>query len=435
MVWPSARDHYLAGVLLVAILFSVPALGQHDAGSFRVPTSADFAGAGYGEFWSARLRLESGDAVVAAYLLDENLYVRSQAGLIYAVQVDTGLLRWVHDLEERFHVDRPPWHVESIAGAGPVVFTLPDRVVFVDRFSGEVVGRVELPVPAVGAAVATMNTLYVGGSDQNLYAIRWSLHCRGPSVTLWRVGLAGMVRGRPVLTFDGDLIVASERGRVYRMGGRDKHLIWAFGVGGAITGGMAVADSAVYVSAADQRFYMLDFDSGRLIEEELLPSGFATAPFSASGFVYQYCENRGIYSFDTQSHRRSLHIPAARSFVAQGSDKIVFVSETGSLIFANSTSGEIVGIIELPRGSVVPANSRDSVIFLCTADGKLICAKPLGFPYLRREQVTAARVELHAPPGSADNEDEGLPSDAGGQGVLDRGNQTDPLRSRLSPGR
>ncbi|MCH8967167.1 MAG: PQQ-binding-like beta-propeller repeat protein [Planctomycetes bacterium] len=385
--------------------------------------------AGYGKFWNVDLNLVGGDRVSRVYLLDENLYIKTRMGIVTAVQADTGLIRWSRSLDDHSFRDRAPTHVSTDHGDGPVVFVTHSKIHVFDRYGGDLIRQIELPLPAGGGAVADACNMYLGGSDGKFYALRW--RCAGDRpLTRWRAAVNGVVASTPMLAHDDRIYFAATGGDVYCVATSNKALLWSYRTEGNISGGVHVDESGVYVASQDHRLYVLDRDDGSPIRSYLLPGPLLETPVVAQRTVYQYCQHEGLFAFDVDTRKTLWHKPEARKFVARAAESLVLMSETGDLSIVDNESGALRHTIDLPEDALVATNSRDATLFVLTPAGRLLCARPLGYPYLRRERMTAARARLHHGPRwrQADSP-ENHASSAHDPGSTDDDWTADPLRS------
>jgi len=378
-------------------LFSIPSR----AADGELLLSDALVQVGYERFWEGRIELGGGDKVAAADLVDQNLYVRTQAGLIYAVQADTGLLRWGTAVGDYAHFGRRPTHVDTDTGDGPLLLVTNTQILALNRFSGEETQRIDLPFVAGGGAVADESGVYLGGADGKVYALRWLDRSSRLPLVRWRVGVAGMVMTEPALTADGLLYFVSDGGVVYCTRTQDKALEWANRLSARVAGGVYVDDSGVYVAATDNRLYVLDRVRGSILQRYLLPGPLYETPVVAQRTVYQYCDGEGLFAFDVDSRKPLWQLSQGRRFVARGTKHVILQDGDDALLFVDGGTGQVRRRVDLPERVVPIRNLRDDVLFLVAADGRMVCTKPIGAALLRPETVAAARSTLTRPAGSS----------------------------------
>ncbi len=385
-------------IILCLATLSVTARAQVPPVRSDVVSIKALHNAGYGKYWSGSIELSEGDYVVAVNLVDDNLYVRTRLGGVYAVQADTGLLRWGISVNDRLVRDRPPTHVQVDSGDGPVLLVTASQVFVVDRYSGEELDVIDLPFAPAGAAVADAAAIYLGGMDSKLYALRWADARRFAGLTRWRVQIEGTVSTPLVLTFDGRLYFGTDRGHVYCVRGATKRLEWAFQTDGNLDRGLAASDAGVFIGDTRNRFYILDPQRGVQAGQYLLPGPVFEAPVIAQRTVYVYSDHEGLFAFDADTRQQTWRLNNARQFIARAAERLVLRLGDGSLWIGDNASAVQSRSLDLPKSTLVAENRRDDVLFMSTTDGRLLCAKRLGFPYLRREQVTMAYINLHRHP-------------------------------------
>ncbi len=408
----------LSGVVMVAVT----------AGA-DIVTDAALREVDYERYWQGHVSLRHGDGINSVELLDENLYLRSRDGAIYAVQADTGLLRWAQRIQDRSAHDRPPSHVQTDVGDGPLLLVTKSQLAVLDRYSGEQLRRIELPFAPSGGAVSNATGIYLGGMDGTFYALRWVGPADRAPLVRWRVGVSGRVMTTPSLTFDHRLYFVSDEGVVYCVRARDKALVWAYRTFANVTAGLYVDESGVYVATEGNRLYVLDRDLGRSVRRYLLPAPLFAAPVVVRRTLYQACTGVGMFAFDVDSREQLWEVRGAERFVALSKDRVALTDVDGGMVFVDNGTGEVENRLALPDGVFAVENRQGGVLYFVTVDGRMLCAKPAGFPYLRREEVAAARSTLHRSP-FAEEEREGM---EGALGTEAEGNRErriqDPLRS------
>jgi outer membrane protein assembly factor BamB len=424
----------LATLAACAAVIATPSFGQATAPVAHraaIVSHAALSAGGYGEYWAIDLGFDRRTVVDEAHLVDENLYLRTTEGVVYAIQADTGLLRWVRDLGEMSFRSRPPTHVQTDGGGGSVLFVTRSHVHAFDRHNGDVVGRWRLPFPAGGGAVADDYGVYLGGADGMFFATGWPSDCCSEMPVVWRAGVEGAVLTQPTLALDGRLFFASDEGVVYCVGSGNRRLYWSVALGGVVTGGLYRDETGVYVASDNRRLVVLNEQSGRFVKEYRFPEKLRDAPVVVQRTVYQYCPQDGLTAIDVDTRDRMWRMPNARRFVARAAERVVLMTESGDLAVADNGSGRIHHVIDLPKDTLTARNDRDAVVYLVSVDGRVLCAKPRGFPYMRRETILSARTSLGGSDSAGAERGTGvMPSDHHSHAQTSAAD--DPLRSGIS---
>jgi hypothetical protein len=145
--------------------------------------------------------------------------------------------------------------------------------------------------------------------------------------------------------------------------------------------------------------------------------------------LYQHCEGVGVFAFSVDSREPLWEALGAERFVARAEDRVVMTGSGGDVLFVDNSTGHLEKRLGLPGDVLVVENRRDGVLYFVSTDGRMLCAKPAGFPYLRREEVAAARSTLHR--GLIPDQDEGEAAGevTTGTGGVSARQAQDPLRS------
>lgn len=408
------------------------ALSVSAPGALPVATSAPVEDnalrrAGLTRYWEAQLPLARNDSVKTGHLVEEALYVTTDAGIVFALQADVGLIRWAAKLTEPDYTVYRPAHLGTVTGAGPAVIPTTAQLYIIDRFSGQTVRSFRTAFAPGSAAVGSENSLYMGSADGHFYAVAWNTPVGIDPAERWKVRVGGPITAAPVLDDQGKLIFASQNGKVYSCFAGDKVLDWVFQTGGPVLGDLAVDNHGVYVASSDHSLYKLDRRTGRPIWQYRTPSVLAEGPVVTSHAVYQHCPNYGLVALNVDTGRERWRAPQARAFVADNGDRAVLFTEDGSLDLMNRDSGEIEGTVAAPGVVHAVTNVQHDAVYLLDHRGRVLCARSKDVPYLRPERVTAARAHLTLPP-----PDEAEVSRPWPENVDDRASllDDDPLRSR-----
>lgn len=362
---------------------------------------AALASAGLVNYWQAHLPLAPGDAIEDGYLIDEALYVTTKLGNAFALKADVGLLRWAVNLTEQDFRIFAPAHVQRADGAGPTIFTTTTATFVYDRFSGELLDRFTPEFATGGPAVAIDHTIFMGSTGGRFFSMAFNHPRLTRPFVRWEVMVRGPVTAAPVLYDRHNLLIASQGGLVVSCRAENKQFNWSYETGGPILGDPFVDDAGAYVASLDRSLYKLNKNTGWLMWQARFPQALDSGPIVAGGTVFQYCAGEGITAIDADSGKTLWKHASGRSFASHSSAGDVIFTSGNTLDVVNHESGEVQASIPAPYVLKPVANSRTATVFLLGTEGRVLSLRLDTVPYLRRQQIMAARRKLNQPPGDA----------------------------------
>ena len=250
----------------------------------------------------------AGDSIESsAAIVDGTVYVGSQSGELYAVDLATGALRWKYKAAEAIESRRPPTS-----------------------------GR-RLVTSAISPAFCTRST--------------------SPDGTLaWKFSAQSEIKSSPVVA--GDKVLAgSYDGNLYCLNARTGALLWKVHTNGYVHATPAVADGVAYIAGCDEIFRAIRIADGKELFN--IPAGAYTgaSPALASAAAYFGTFNNDVLGLDLKTRRitwryenTERHFPfyssAALSggkLVLGGRDKIVHCldAKTGKALWTFATRARI----------------------------------------------------------------------------------------------
>lgn len=411
-------------VCTVAALYMLIGCAAQPKGELFDPREVQSASA-Y-KFWDAKLPLVPGDAAHRCYLIDENLYVISEQGELFALQADTGLLRWTRKIAEpQFTVYRPS-HLDTGDDSGPLAIATTRNLLIFDRYSGDEVARFPMPFAPGSGPVGDGTRIYMGSADGHMYSMLWRHATGSRLLDRWRIVAGGPVTAMPTLRDGRTLIFASQGGQVISCDSLDKSFIWGWRNREGIFGDPFVDDSGVYVAGADRSLYRLDVRTGRQLWRHRFPAPLVEGPVVSRFTCYQSCPGEGLFAIDVDSGEVKWQRKDGICFVASRPGEAVIRTTGQTLDVVDDASGETKRSIGAQHVCDTAVNVYGDSVFAVAADGRVACLKPAGVPYLKRQEVAAARTVLDRPA----NRSGEIASRSAGSVEEDR----DPLRSRYDSG-
>lgn len=413
----SWTDRWIYSTLIAAVSLMTAA-----ASAFELDDALQTAG--MTRHWAAQIPLRVGDSVEAAYLVDDVLYVISDSGFVFALQADSGLIRWAEKVAEPGYVLFEPSHLKGRDGSSVALLVTAKQFALYDRFNGNLLQTIVPRFAPGGSVVGSQDEILAGSTDGRLYCLTLNDPRSTEPLQKWEAWAGGAVTSRPILRDDGNVIVAVRSGSVFSCRAADKALNWSVAVGGSIEAQPGVDESGVYVPSTDRSLYKLDEATGRTMWRARLERPLSAPPHAVAHTVFQPCADRGLLALDAHSGKTLWRRPDALSFVAHQTGRDVLLGR-GVLEVVGHAEGNLMHSVPLPSDATAIANLKDDAVFVLQRGGRIHCARPQSEPYLRRQQVIAARGRLNLPP---------LESDANGskprQGSAAGAANDDPFRSQ-----
>ena len=388
--------------------------------------------AGMFRYWQAHLPIAPGDALEKAYLVDESLYFITDWGSCFALTAKTGLVRWAVKLTGPDHQIFRPGHIRTTDGAGPVVIATGAEVFIYDRFNGDLINRFTPPFASGSPAVGYDGALFMGSADGRFYSLRIDHPRAREPFKLWEVVAGGPLTAAPILYDHSMVLFASQGGAVYSCRAADKALNWAFRADGAIIADPYIDESGAYVASIDRSLYKLHLGTGQVLWRMRMPQPLTEGPVVAAHTVFQFCTGNGVSAIDTDTGVEKWRIPRGRTFAAHARGGDAIFTDDRRVEVVDHDSGDLRHSIEAPAVIAAVSNTTDDAVYLLGRGGRVLCARLDSVPYLRRQQIIAARERLNLPPAD-ESKSARKESDESATNKKTDAALTDPLRSRREP--
>jgi outer membrane protein assembly factor BamB len=315
---------------------------------------------------------------------DNVLYVGTLQGKILALDLTTG------DLSEGLAPEKK-WDPLDVVGAlggggfscgrvstpmglygtpavknGRVYIGAYDGNVLYVTTNGEVSGtKFETDGPIVGSVLIDGDTLFVGSSDGNLYALTLDLKEK------WHFKTEGKIWSTPVVS-DNVVYIASADHNLYAIDAGSGNGIWRFESKAAIMSTPVVANGRIYIGGCDRKFYSIDAAT----EEERLAANarengspsdltrdassvfegasnwFWTQALVHNGEVWVGCLDHNVYVLNAQTLELVAEMP------------------TGGMVYAPPVSVDGLVVVGSQDGKIYAIDAGSKDVAVCAIDAK-----------------------------------------------------------------
>ncbi len=214
-------------------------------------------------------------------VVDGVAYVADSRGVVYAINVRTGLEKWSRNVSGTSKIDTTPAVVHGLV----IVGSVNQRLYALNASTGKEVwttltrGAIESSPAAAGA------NLYVGDDSGDVYALTGST-----GKVLWRAKAGGAVKGSPAVdTGAGIVVVGDASGAIRAFAIGNGAAGWVYDTASPVTASPIVLAGTVYVGSHNGNEYALNEGTGHLrwkyaTGHPIIASASLKASFAATKF-------------------------------------------------------------------------------------------------------------------------------------------------------
>ncbi len=302
-----------------ALLLCLPVFGQ-DSAMFRgnPQHTGVYQAAGVPSFTKVKWKFHSGGAVNSSpAVVGDTVYVGSNDNNLYAINLETGVLRWKFKTESRV--------ASSPAVAGGVVYF----------------GSYDGNFYAVDAATGQLKWKFATGGERRFAGKH--LHGSLPAAEIMPDPFDVYLSSPTV--WNSAVYFGSGDGNVYSLDAASGNLKWKFQTGDVVHASPAIADGAVFIGSWDSYFYALDAASGnekwrfKTGEDPDIHNqvGIQSSAAVADGVVYFGCRDSNFYAVDAASGQQKWKFNNKGSWVvgspAVRDGKVYFATSDSSMLY------------------------------------------------------------------------------------------------------
>jgi outer membrane protein assembly factor BamB len=228
------------------------------------------------------------DPEAAPVVFDEDVYISSRHGTVFALNRWLGDVRWKREVKGQIHT--------AVAVNEEHVYVGSDRgeLICLDRADGDSVWAINNGHAFTSAPMLFGDLVYCGSSDGKMYALD-----KNSGEEVWSIATAGQIFATPVAISDRLLIASNDRS-VYCVTAVDGNLRWSYETDAIIPSSPIAVDDTFICASAAGTVYLLDYD-GHLLRTFSV-RGMVTAPLSyVDGKLWVVTHDRRVYCFGPAS--------------------------------------------------------------------------------------------------------------------------------------
>jgi outer membrane protein assembly factor BamB len=244
------------------------------------------------------LRSESGDGIVGGIAVDDGtLYYGTKGKHVFALDAETGGQKWVANTKGEV------WATPALAGDALYVTSLDGSLYALDKSSGDQNWRFDGAGSGVAArALVSGESVYVGAFDNKLYSVKVS-----DGTVNWTVKADNWFWATPVLS-GGIIYAASLDGKVYAVDANSGASRWdrPFDTGAAVRSTPVVAGGGLIAASRNGKVFKLDLATGK--QSDASPVVIANTKIlsdltadSAGKLVYIVPDSAVLFTIDAEN--------------------------------------------------------------------------------------------------------------------------------------
>ena len=304
--------------------------------------------------------------VYRATLIGDTLYVAGTPRGLEAVDVATGLPRWMHLGE--YPVDVAPTVKENI------VYTVEGgRFVSIDATTGTELTRTKSKVGSVTPVYPGEHAWVIGSGDGHVYGLGPGAG-RSAGRKVWRVLVDDFITAS---TWDGDKLAyfLNARGAVYAASVPAQKLAWHYQLRKPACSPLALSGGVVYVGCEDYYLYALDAASGSVRWRVVLAAPVLDAPVVVGSRLYVATKDGVLHAVDTETHSEVWSNPNAGRVLTTTPDHLIFlrvVDGVNHVGVADAATGQVISEATAMHYETFAAAPEKGVFYAVSKNGDVL---------------------------------------------------------------
>ncbi len=383
--------------LLLAIALLLAATPAVRAGNGLI---ADHLARGYGleRAWFSHAPIDRARSrVVSATLEGDQLFVLSTAGVLQAINAETGASDWIADVGNPNYPSLGPGvsanfvaiingssvyvltrdtgrieHVKQLAGAPATGPSLNDRYVFAPLFSGRVEG----------------------------------FNFKQKETPPWIYASSGRVF-TPMVVTESNLLWATDRGYLYVADIDAEGVRYRYETSAPVVAKPAFRDGIIYVASATGYVYAIQETSGNLLWRYATGDGITTSPSVVGDRVYVATEGPSLFSINASTGERVWESPDIVQIVAVSKTRVYGMDRLGTIAIIDAATGIVQGRLKTSADTVAVVNEQTDRLYLIGEMGLVQSLHEVG-----ADKPTLHRAPLTTPSDADDGDTTAKPAEA-----------------------
>jgi outer membrane protein assembly factor BamB len=284
---------------------------------------------------------------------DQTLYIAAAPRGLEAVEVETGLSKWIHT--GALPAEFPPVERNKV-----LYLVEGGRLVTLNPDTGEQLGRVRTRFSFFTTAYPFEQYCFFASGDEYVYAVRIETGARA-----WRSPMDGQPTGS---TWDGDnmMYFTTSRGILYNVNMTTQEITWQHQFPRPSCSAPTLAGKTVYVGSSDYYLYALNAWIGDIQWRLSLSAPVLETPMVVGSRIYAATTEQLIHAVDLDTQKDLWTVPGDRPLTTTP-EHLIFLRK--------GKEANVIGMADLATGKVISEMTAGGYdIFVAPAEGGIFYA-------------------------------------------------------------
>jgi outer membrane protein assembly factor BamB len=353
---------------LAAALAVAPARAQMGSGLI---TQEQAASVGLKRAWFVRADVDPSYSAVTDWILsNDTLFLVTNAGLLQAIDANTGQSLWSTQFGNPSYPSLGPAANDTL-----VAVINGSTLYLIDRKTGKVIS--ERPVIGVPGAAPALSNEYVFVPTVSGKIEGYPLNDDAPNFSRWYYKSFGRALAPPLVT-PNSLVWTTSDGFLYVATAQNPTVRFRLETEGEFDARPAYRDPLIYAIALSGDLFAVNENTGTLVWRYL--TGFSTdrAPAAVGDKLFVSSEEPMLHCVDASSGRGLWESLGISQFAAVTKSHVYGVDRYGTIHILNFNDGSTVG--RIPTGGTLNAlvNDQTDRLFLISESGLVQCLYEVG---------------------------------------------------------
>jgi outer membrane protein assembly factor BamB len=306
--------------------------------------------------------------VERAILDGDTLFVLTTAGVLHAMDAETGRTEWVARIGDPDYPSLGPSANENyVALVNGSTLTVLDRSNGLEVMSRELTGGVG------GGPALSEKHAYVPMFTGKVEAYPLEDE-RG---RVWYYASTGRVFDSPMAT-SGSVVWPTDRGFLYVANPKANGVRYRFESSGQINAHPAAYEGMLYPTSSNGYLYAIQEQTGQQRWRYSTGGSISRSPVAIAGRLYVATEQPSLHCVSAESAQLHWQTPGISQLVGVSSSRVYGMDQLGNLIVLDSASGVPIGRLRTSPETHAVVNDQTDRLYLVSETGVVQCLHELG---------------------------------------------------------